>query len=153
MRALKFITGHVIYNITAYTYKFQLKTTKDTRLDTILANQKQLRDDLKEINENVKENGRLIVKVEEKVEFGAIVGLYGPEIISLRTAEKAYYNNLSFKRNGAIVKNDAQRRFMDVALGHGPGSQFRGLESLMDMIRKGTGRYFRLFLLQPPNLY
>ena len=28
MRALKFITGHVIYNL-AYTYKFQLKTTKD----------------------------------------------------------------------------------------------------------------------------
>ena len=27
MRALKFITGHVIYNL-AYTYKFQLKTTK-----------------------------------------------------------------------------------------------------------------------------
>ena len=26
MRALKFITGHVIYNL-AYTYKFQLKTT------------------------------------------------------------------------------------------------------------------------------
>ena len=25
-RALKFITGHVIYNL-AYTYKFQLKTT------------------------------------------------------------------------------------------------------------------------------
>ena len=30
MRALKFITGHVIYNL-AYTYKFQLKTTKDGR--------------------------------------------------------------------------------------------------------------------------
>ena len=29
MRALKFITGHVIYN-PAYTYKFQLKTTIDT---------------------------------------------------------------------------------------------------------------------------
>ena len=28
MRALKFITGHVIYN-PAYTYKFQLKTTGD----------------------------------------------------------------------------------------------------------------------------
>ena len=28
MRALKFITGHVIYN-SAYTYKFQLKTTQD----------------------------------------------------------------------------------------------------------------------------
>ena len=27
MRALEFITGHVIYN-QAYTYKFQLKTTK-----------------------------------------------------------------------------------------------------------------------------
>ena len=27
MRALKFITGHVIYN-PAYAYKFQLKTTK-----------------------------------------------------------------------------------------------------------------------------
>ena len=26
MRALQFITGHVIYNL-AYTYKFQLKTT------------------------------------------------------------------------------------------------------------------------------
>jgi len=116
-----------------------VKCKKDTRLDTILANQKQLRDDLKEINENVMENGRLIVKVEEKVEFGAIVGLYGAEIISLRTAKRAYYNNLSFKSNGAIVKNDAQRRFMNVALGHGPGSQFRGLEALMDMIRKGTG--------------
>ena len=29
MRAFKFITGHVIYN-PAYTYKFQLKTTKET---------------------------------------------------------------------------------------------------------------------------
>ena len=28
MRALEFITGHVIYN-PAYTYKFQLKTTND----------------------------------------------------------------------------------------------------------------------------
>ena len=28
MRALEFITGHVIYN-PAYTYKFQLKTTVD----------------------------------------------------------------------------------------------------------------------------
>ena len=28
MRALEFITGHVIYNL-AYTYKFQLKTTYD----------------------------------------------------------------------------------------------------------------------------
>ena len=27
MRALEFITGHVIYNL-AYTYKFQLKTTQ-----------------------------------------------------------------------------------------------------------------------------
>jgi hypothetical protein len=27
MRAVKFITGHAIYNL-AYTYKFQLKTTK-----------------------------------------------------------------------------------------------------------------------------
>ena len=26
MRALEFVTGHVIYNL-AYTYKFQLKTT------------------------------------------------------------------------------------------------------------------------------
>ena len=103
----------------------------------------------------MKENGRRIERVEGKVEFGTIVGLYGPEIISLRTAEKAYYHNLSFKRNGAIEKNEAQRRFMNVALGHAPGSQFRGLEALMDMIRKGTGRYFRfaqpLFLLQPPN--
>ena len=30
MRALEFITGHVIYNPT-YTYKFQLKTTLKTR--------------------------------------------------------------------------------------------------------------------------
>ena len=30
MRALKFITGHVIYN-PAYTYKFQLKTTHLSR--------------------------------------------------------------------------------------------------------------------------
>ena len=30
MRALEFITGHVIYNL-AYTYKFQLKTTFQTR--------------------------------------------------------------------------------------------------------------------------
>ena len=29
MRALKFITGHVIYNL-AYTYKFRLKTTTTT---------------------------------------------------------------------------------------------------------------------------
>ena len=29
MRALEFITGHVIYN-PAYTFKFQLKTTQDT---------------------------------------------------------------------------------------------------------------------------
>ena len=29
MRALKFVTDHVIYN-PAYTYKFQLKTTLDT---------------------------------------------------------------------------------------------------------------------------
>ena len=102
-----------------------------------------MREDLKEINENVKENGRRIERVEGKVEFGTIVGLYGAEIISLRTAKKAYYHNLRFKSNGAIVKNDAQRRFMDDALGHGPGSQFRGLESLMDMIRSGAGRNFR----------
>ena len=31
MRALEFITGHVIYN-PAYTYKFQLKTTQDIDL-------------------------------------------------------------------------------------------------------------------------
>ena len=31
MRALEFITGHVIYN-PAYTYKFQLKTTEETLL-------------------------------------------------------------------------------------------------------------------------
>ena len=30
MRALEFITGHVIYNL-AYTYKFQLKTTYITQ--------------------------------------------------------------------------------------------------------------------------
>ena len=30
MRALEFITGHVIYN-PAYTYKFQLKTTLDAK--------------------------------------------------------------------------------------------------------------------------
>ena len=29
MRAVEFITGHVIYN-PAYTYKFQLKTNEDT---------------------------------------------------------------------------------------------------------------------------
>ena len=31
MRALEFITGHVIYN-PVYTYKFQLKTTQDLSL-------------------------------------------------------------------------------------------------------------------------
>ena len=31
MRALEFITGHVIYN-PAYTYKFQLKTTKELQI-------------------------------------------------------------------------------------------------------------------------
>ena len=34
MRALKFITGHVIYNL-AYTYKFQLKTTKDIEPNSV----------------------------------------------------------------------------------------------------------------------
>ena len=33
-RALEFITGHVIYN-TAYTYKFQLKTTKDIEPNSV----------------------------------------------------------------------------------------------------------------------
>ena len=33
MRALEFITGHVIYN-PAYTYKFQLKTTIDKKVST-----------------------------------------------------------------------------------------------------------------------
>ena len=32
MRALEFITGHMIYN-PAYTYKFQLKTTKAVSCD------------------------------------------------------------------------------------------------------------------------
>ena len=36
MRALEFITGHVIYN-PAYTYKFQLKTTKI--LETLTTNE------------------------------------------------------------------------------------------------------------------
>ena len=35
MRALKFITGHVIYN-PAYTYKFKLKTTQMTVLSRFL---------------------------------------------------------------------------------------------------------------------
>ena len=98
---------------------------------------------LKEIKELVTENGRSIVKVEEKVEFSTIVSLYGNEIISLRTAEKAFLKNLRFDRNGAIEESAAQRRFMETALGHQPGSQFRGLEALMDMITKGTGSYFR----------
>ena len=34
MRALEFITGHVIYN-PAYTYEFQLKTTNDMVQATI----------------------------------------------------------------------------------------------------------------------
>ena len=52
MRALKFITGHVIYN-PAYTYKFQLKTTKvpvmdkipamDILIPTAIANRNQLK--------------------------------------------------------------------------------------------------------------
>jgi len=112
---------------------------KNPRLDTILANQKQLKKDLKVIKELVMENGRSIVKVEEKVEFSTIVSLYGNEIISLRTAEKAFLKNLRFDRNGAIEESAAQRRFMETALGHQPGSQFRGLEALMDMITKGTG--------------
>ena len=116
---------------------------KDPRLDTILANQKQIITYLKQILRLVMENGRSIEKVEEKVEFSTIVGLYGNEIISLRTAEKAFLKNLSFDRNGAIEESAAQKRFMETALGHQPGSQFRGLEALMDMITKGTGRYFR----------
>ena len=36
MRAVEFITGHVIYN-PAYTYKFQLKTTKS--LETLTTNE------------------------------------------------------------------------------------------------------------------
>ena len=35
MRALKFITGHVIYNL-AYTYKFQLITTKNKKNHVIM---------------------------------------------------------------------------------------------------------------------
>ena len=35
MRALEFITGHVIYNL-ADTYKFQLKTTKALNMNTIV---------------------------------------------------------------------------------------------------------------------
>ena len=91
---------------------------KNPRLDTILANQKQLKKDLKVIKELVMENGRSIVKVEEKVEFSTIVSLYGNEIISLRTAEKAFLKNLRFDRNGAIEESAAQRRFMETALGH-----------------------------------
>ena len=34
MRALKIITGHVIYN-PAYTYKFQLKTTQGTQREEV----------------------------------------------------------------------------------------------------------------------
>lgn len=112
---------------------------KNPRLDTILANQKELKKKLKEVENLVKENGRSIAKVEEKVEFGTIVSLYGSEIISLRTAEKAYRENLRFDRNGAIEESTAQKRFMNTALGHQPGSQFRGLEALHDMITKGKG--------------
>lgn len=112
---------------------------KEPRLDTILANQKQLKKNLKEIKELVMENGRSIEKVEEKVEFNTIVGMYGNEIISLRTAEKAFLKNLRFDRDGAIEESPAQRRFMNTALGHQPGSQFRGLAALNDMITKGVG--------------
>ena len=35
MRALEFVTGHVIYNL-AYTYKFQLKTTNHANNLTLL---------------------------------------------------------------------------------------------------------------------
>ena len=46
MRALEFITGNVIYN-PAYTYKFQLKTTKipamDILIPTAIANRNQLK--------------------------------------------------------------------------------------------------------------
>ena len=119
---------------------------KEPRLDTILANQKQLKKNLKEIKELVMENGRSIEKVEEKVEFNTIVGMYGNEIISLRTAEKAFLKNLRFDRDGAIEESPAQRRFMNTALGHQPGSQFRGLAAWNDMITKGVGRYFRISL-------
>ena len=37
MRGLQFITGHVIYNL-AYTYKFELKTTKVEVTDDLLLN-------------------------------------------------------------------------------------------------------------------
>ena len=35
MRALEFITGHVIYN-PAYTYKFQLKTTQEEQMKSLM---------------------------------------------------------------------------------------------------------------------
>ena len=41
MRALEFITGHVIYNL-AYTYKFQLKNTKDNDCRITFAQMKKL---------------------------------------------------------------------------------------------------------------
>ena len=55
MRALEFKTGHVIYNL-AYTYKFQLKTTKDCMMFEFTENtcriSKQVQKPMNKLNNN-----------------------------------------------------------------------------------------------------
>ena len=61
---------------------------------------------------------------------------------------------MRFDSKGAIEESAAQKRFMNTALGHQPGSQYRGLEALHDMITKGKGKCFiSEFLIPAPVLY
>ena len=74
MRALEFITGHVIYN-PAYTYKFQLKTTLVIKLARVHYQKKRKSKDSKKTMESKveMEDRKLLEVTPSNMDFSQIV--------------------------------------------------------------------------------
>lgn len=94
--------------------------------------------EIKAVHDEVIENGKQLSVIKEDVRFNGLAGVYGRDILAIKNAEKKF-ERLDRTNQKLIIKNQAQKRWMEDTLGHGPGTAFAAVENLMAMIKYGTG--------------
>jgi len=112
-------------------------SAKDKTLSDIQNSLRRVQKAIKAVHDDVIENGKQLSEINENTMFNGLAGVYGRDILALKNSYKKF-ERLD-RSNQLIVKNQAQKRWMQDTLGHAPGTAFAAVENLMAMIKSGTG--------------
>ena len=113
--------------------------TDSETLDDIALRLDNIQRDIKRIDEQVVKNGIQLSEIKENTMFNGLLSLgMGQYILDIKTTAQKY-RTLERTRNGLLVKNESQKRWMNDVLGHGHGSIFAALSKLNEMVVSGTG--------------